>query len=88
MAELIQDRVVSRSPSTHTPSRGDPAEAILHRELSSQARRRALDATWTSTLSAKDVACLMSVIELQVLPRLVAEYRPADRNPLQRSILA
>ena len=38
---------------------------------------------WSSSLSEGDLACLLQVIESQVLPRLLQSYRPADRSPLR-----
>ena len=62
----------------------EPAEALFHRGLAETAQPRTVAATWTSSLCDADLARLMSVIEAQLLPRLLREYRPADASALKR----
>ena len=77
MAGIVQESAAGAVRSRR-PRAGqvDPAEAALHRQLADLALGRTRSATWSSTLCAADLTCLMCVIESQVLPRLLREYRP------------
>lgn len=46
-------------------------------------RRRA--AEWSPTLGTGDLACLLQVIEKELLPRLVSAYAPSTHSPLPTS---
>ena len=37
---------------------------------------------WNSSLASHDLSLLLSIIEGQVLPHLIAEYSPAKQSPL------
>ena len=81
MAEVLEQSVASSRRSTRD---GGAAESAFHDELSER-MRRAASATWSPTLGPEDLACLMSVIESQLLPTLLRSYRPARRTPLNGS---
>ena len=57
--------------------------AVLRRPLSSLARQRT--AEWSPTLGTEDLACLMKVIENDLVPRLVSAYAPSTHSPLPRA---
>lgn len=84
MAEVAEG-ATSAATRTHRSGFdiGAAADARLRRELVDRAARRADSATWQSTLNESDLACLLGVIEAQLLPRLLREHRPVDRAPLQ-----
>ncbi len=86
MTDVYQGSRSARAGSGSSgPQHGlEPAEAMLHRGLAETAQRRAVATTWISSLCDADLACLMAVIEAQLLPRLLREYRPADASPLKR----
>ena len=85
MAEVLERSVAISRRSKRTSG---VAEAAFHQALSERSRRRAASATWSPTLGPEDLACLMSVIEGQLLPTLLRAYRPAGRAPLNGSGLA
>lgn len=62
-----------------------PAEQTPRFDVSALARWRHGTARggWSSTMGEADLACLLQVLEEQVLPRLISDYRPADRSPLR-----
>lgn len=89
MAEIVQEGAAGAVRSRRMQaSREDPAEAALHRRLADRALVRTSSATWSSTLCAADLACLMSVIESQLLPRLLREFRPDGRAHLKTRRMA
>ena len=59
------------------------ADARWRSALGERAVRRAGQASWAPTLAGSDLACLLQVIEAELLPRLLGEYRPADHAPLK-----
>jgi len=85
MAEVLERSVAISGRSKHE---GGAAGVAFHEELGERSRRRAASATWSPTLGPEDLACLMSVIESQLLPTLLRSYRPAKRKPLSGSSLA
>lgn len=85
MAEVLERSVAFSRRSKRS---GGAAEAALHEELGERSRHRAESATWSPTLDPRDLACLMSVIGAELLPRLLRSYRPAERKPLNGSGLA
>ena len=89
MAEVFEQGVASSGRSKRASGAANAAaEAALHHQMADLAQRRAGSATWSGTLDAKDLACLMAVIEHQLLPSLLRAYRPAERKPLNGSRLA
>lgn len=89
MTEVFEQGVASSRRSRRASgTAAAAAEAALHNRLVERDRRRAGSATWSSTLNAQDLACLLSVIERQLLPSLIRSYRPAKRKPLNGSGVA
>jgi hypothetical protein len=88
MAEVIQGGAAAATRAgrvAYGRGNGENVDEKLRRELAEGGERRARSATWSSSLCQSDLACLLTVIETQVLPRLLREYRPADRSPLKAS---
>ena len=79
-SQATQDAAVRPSQNASVGA----AEAAFHRRLEQAAQRRSAAAGWTTSLCESDLACLMSVLEQEVLPRLVSSYRPADGLRLRR----
>ncbi len=68
--ELALDALLEHSPTT--------AKLRAPRAKSHQATpRKAAEERWCSTLEARDLRCLLSVIEEQVLPQMLRDYSPA-----------
>lgn len=57
------------------------AAAIVARPEPRMQRR----AEWSPTLEGGDLACLLRVIESELLPRLVEAYAPSKHSPLRAS---
>lgn len=55
--------------------------AIRHQPVVRAARTRPPE--WTPTIEGADLACLLRVIEGELLPRLVKAYAPASATPLR-----
>ena len=80
----VRHEVLSASVRPAETASTGAAEAAFHRQLQRGAERRAASAGWSSSLCESDLACLMSVLERDVLPRIVGSYRPADGLRLER----
>lgn len=57
--------------------------AVLRRLVPPVTRQRG--AEWLPSLATRDLACLMQVIENELLPRLVSAYAPSTHSPLPRA---
>ena len=59
------------------------ADAMLRQLLIEPKEGAARPASWVPTLAGLDLACLLRVIESELIPRLVGECRPAKRSSLK-----
>ena len=69
---LGTDELVLEVPSQHAPTPRAP-RARSHPTTP----RKAVEEKWCSTLAPRDLRCLMSVIEQQLMPDMLQAYSPA-----------
>lgn len=91
MAAMVIERDVAetRTGLAEGEAKRRSADRLLIAELRERrerGRRRVSADAWSSSLNQADLACLLQVIEGQLLPRLLRDYRPSHRSPLGASI--
>ena len=80
----MEDTVLKDLRSGQTTARRKAGVAVV--KLPKPVARIAQPAeVWSCSLGATDLACLLQVIEAQLLPRLIGAYRPSDSAPLKTS---
>ena len=81
--EHVEQRAGAPRIHWRDPMQKDGADARLREVLTERAAERSLQAAWQPTLAGNDLACLLQVIQAELLPRLLGDYRPADQSPLK-----
>ena len=59
------------------------SRGLTTERVRTKATPRRRDEHWCSSLSREDLACLLQVIEGQVIPQLLNGYSPAKASPLE-----
>ena len=88
MAAMVMNGATAEArdvPARRRRSESGAAEQRFRDGLRERSLQRKGAATWSSSLSDGDLACLLQVIESQVLPRMLRDYRPSHHAPLKAS---
>lgn len=75
METLGTDELVLEVPYQQAPTLATPRAPRAKSPATTP--RKAVEEKWCSTLAPRDLRCLMSVIEQQLMPQMLQAYSPA-----------